>query len=110
MFKFRGRYYKFVCLPFGLRSCPYVYTKISKSVSRELRARGFRSVIYLDDWLCIGCNLEECMKNGLATVELLQKLGFVVNFKKVVFIQIESISNSSISRIILVIVNIWELL
>ena len=82
MFKFKGRYYKFICLPFGLCSCPYVFTKILKPVVQKLRSLGLRSVIYLDDWLCIASNFEECMRNGLATIELLENLGFVINFKK----------------------------
>uniref|UniRef100_A0ABD2XMW6 Reverse transcriptase domain-containing protein n=1 Tax=Trichogramma kaykai TaxID=54128 RepID=A0ABD2XMW6_9HYME len=82
MFKFQGKYYRFVCLPFGLCTCPYAFTKIMKPVANKLRSAGFSSVIYLDDWFCLRDSFKECELNGRQTVRLLQRLGFVVNFSK----------------------------
>ena len=52
-FKFKGKTFEFTCLPFSLCTAPFVFTKIMKIVVNNLRGRGFISVIYLDDILCI---------------------------------------------------------
>ncbi|XP_063991173.1 uncharacterized protein LOC135169803 [Diachasmimorpha longicaudata] len=61
---------------------PFVFTKIMKVVVKNLRSRGFSSVIYLDDILCIEKNVEECGKNVQETLDLLGWLGFLINQKK----------------------------
>lgn len=81
-FRFLGKLYQFICLPNGLSSSPYIFTKILKPVMMVLRARGFVSVIYLDDILCIGNNFNECQENVKNTVSLLIKLGFLLNKRK----------------------------
>ncbi|XP_058789582.1 uncharacterized protein LOC131663277 [Phymastichus coffea] len=82
MFKFQGKLYRFKCLPFGLSTCPYIFTKIVKPVSQKLRTAGFVSNVYLDDWLCIGKKYKECENNVLNTISLLERLGCVMNYKK----------------------------
>lgn len=52
-FYFDGNLYEFSCLPFGLSTAPYTFTKIMKPVVGYLRSRGFVSVLYLDDFLFI---------------------------------------------------------
>ena len=41
-FSWRGVLYKFVCLPFGLKSSPYVFTKILKPVYAWFRQQNIR--------------------------------------------------------------------
>lgn len=74
--------YEFISLPYGLSVAPRVFSKIIKEVITSLRSRGFKSVQYLDDILCIGNDYEECLKNVNETVRTLQCLGFVVNYEK----------------------------
>jgi len=81
-FSFNDSLYEFNCLPFGLNTAPYVFTKILKPVVGYLRNLGFLSVIYLDDLLLIGNTYSECSANINASVELLQNLGFIVNEEK----------------------------
>ncbi|XP_034944884.1 uncharacterized protein [Chelonus insularis] len=81
-FVVQGKLYEFVCLPFGLCTCPLTFTKVLKPVLNYLRLEGFLSVIYLDDFLCLGHSVEECMENLHHAINLLEKLGFIVNFKK----------------------------
>lgn len=45
-FIFQDTIYEFTCLPFGLNTAPYVFTKIMKSVISCLRSQGFISCIY----------------------------------------------------------------
>lgn len=81
-FYFKRKIYQFRCLPFGLSTSPYVFTKVMKPVMNVLRNKGFLSTIYLDDMLCIGNNFRNCQKNVLESKKLLEKLGFVINREK----------------------------
>ena len=81
-FIFLGELFEFTVLPFGLNCAPYVFTKIMKPVVSYLRKLGYSSVIYLDDWLLIGKNHSDCLKNLKATQSLLKKLGFIINVTK----------------------------
>lgn len=81
-FRFRGQLYEFTCLPFGLSVSPYIFTKIMKPVVNKLRSRGFLSVVYLDDFLCIGDSFESCKANVECTIKFLESLGFKINYSK----------------------------
>lgn len=74
--------YEFTAMPYGLSVAPRVFTKIMKEVISHLRSRGFRSVIYLDDILCIDDSYGDCVNNVNETLRLLQCLGFVINSVK----------------------------
>ena len=41
--------YRFVVLPFGLSSAPYVFTKMMRPLVRLWRSKGLKAVVYLDD-------------------------------------------------------------
>lgn len=63
-FEFNNKLYEFNCLPFGLCTAPYVFTKLLKPVAQKLRSEGLVSVIYLDDILLFGKSKELChLKN-----------------------------------------------
>lgn len=81
-FLFNGRLYQFTCLPFGLSSAPFTFTKLLKPVNEYLRSRNVTSVNYLDDFLMLGCSEEECSRNVELTTSLLRNLGFIVNATK----------------------------
>ena len=70
------------CLPFGLCTSPFVFTKILNPVLKYLRERGFISVAYLDDILCITASYEDCVKNVPETIQLWKYLDFIINMKK----------------------------
>ena len=81
-FRFNDQLFEFVCLPFGLCTAPYIFTKIMKVVMKKLRSSGFSSVIYIDDILCIEKSIEQCQKNIDQTINFLEYLGFCINYKK----------------------------
>lgn len=81
-FQFLDKTFEFVCLPFGLCTSPYIFTKIIKLVVRYLRIKSFSSTIYLDDILCIEDSKEKCEVNVSETKELLLALGFLINERK----------------------------
>lgn len=81
-FEFDQKCFEFSALPYGMSVAPWVFTKLMKEVINYLRHQGYRSVIYLDDILCIGDTYDECQENVHKTLTLLQCLGFVINFEK----------------------------
>lgn len=81
-FVWRGRLYEFVCLPFGLSSAPWIFTKALKPLVAFLRRRGVRIVIYLDDMLILHQNRNCLLALTQETVELITPLGFLINWKK----------------------------
>ena len=81
-FFFDGIFFEFNCLPFGLNTAPYVFTKIMKPVVGHLRNQGFLSIIYLDDLLLIGNSYSKCLENIKASMNLLTSLGFIINEEK----------------------------
>ena len=61
---------------------PYVFTKLLKLVVELLRSNGFKSVVYLDDFLLISSSMQECELNLKVTMNLLCSLGFMINKQK----------------------------
>lgn len=53
-----------------------------KPVLTHLRQQGYISNLYLDDFLLLGHTHQGCIKNINATISLLTKLGFTINYKK----------------------------
>lgn len=90
-FRFLGKTYEYKCLPFGLSTAPFVFTKLMKPLLSHLRGRGFISVLYIDDFLLIGQTYEDCLENIRETRRLLQEVGFVVNEKKSVLVPCQEI-------------------
>lgn len=81
-FSFNNCLYEFTCLPFGLCSAPYVFTKLLKPVAFLLRKINILSVFYLDDILILGENKLLCERHMNYVKTLLQSLGFILNLKK----------------------------
>lgn len=81
-FEFNGNTYEFNCLPFGLCTAPFVFTKLMKPVAQLLRSEGWFSVIYLDDMLLLAETRKLCQKNVKRTREVLESLGFILNIQK----------------------------
>jgi hypothetical protein len=81
-FRWKGHLYQYTCLPFGLNVAPRLYTKLMKPVLASLRSKGYKSVSYLDDCLCIGDTEKICLKNTKSTAGLYKNLGITINTKK----------------------------
>lgn len=81
-FEWEGTSYRFRAMPFGLASAPRVFTKIMRPVMGLLRSRGQRGLIYLDDLLIASASHEEALHRAQATIDLLYRLGFTINFEK----------------------------
>ena len=85
-FLWKETLYEFACLPFGLASAPRVFTKIMKPVIGLLRQLGIRIIVYLDDMLIMAQTQEMAKCHATTTINLLESLGFTVNYQKSVLI------------------------
>ena len=81
-FKWQGSTYQFTCLPFGLSSAPWVFTKTTKPVMAILRSLGLRMIIYIDDILLMAETKSQAQENTAGLVFCLENLGFIINQKK----------------------------
>ena len=81
-FTFQEESYEFTCLPFGLSSAPWVFTKTLKPVAGLLRELGIRMIIYIDDMLILAESRSMAQDQVSGVVYLLECLGFIVNFNK----------------------------
>ena len=81
-FQWERQLYEFLCLPFGLSGAPRTFTKLLKPVMSLIRQQGVRSIVFLDDMLLMAGSRERLLRQVQEIVQLLQLLGFVVNFEK----------------------------
>lgn len=81
-FLWNNQLFQFNCLPFGLSTSPFVFTKILKPVAKLLRSAGYLSTVYLDDWFLTAPSYEQCLENVSQTRNLLTSLGFIINDSK----------------------------
>jgi hypothetical protein len=83
-FQYIGQILQYKGLPFGLASCPRLFTKIMKPFIALLRRIGVRLVIYLDDILLLNQSQEGLSRDRDTLLWLLHHLGWLINLKKYV--------------------------
>ncbi|XP_070546134.1 uncharacterized protein [Ptychodera flava] len=72
-------------LPFGAAQSPEIFTRITQSITRMMRRKGYDVVIvYLHDFLIIADSNLACEQAFNALQQLLQQLGFSINWEMVV--------------------------
>lgn len=72
-------------LPFGAKSSPEIFHRLTQSVRRMMARRGFHAVVvYLDDFLVVGQTKQECQLAFDTLLQLLQDLGFQISWRKVI--------------------------
>jgi hypothetical protein len=91
-FQWRNELYTFVCLPFGLSSAPFVFTKILKPVYGSFRQQGIRCSYYIDDSIGMNKNRDMCESDAVCMIKTLETLGFVINDEKSVLIPVQRIT------------------
>ena len=70
-------------LPFGASRSPFVFNRLTQSVKRMMKRRGYRVICSMDDFLVIGLTYEECKEAQEVLISLLRNLGFHINWSKV---------------------------
>ena len=89
------RFFKFLCnskllklvvLPNGFSSRYRKFIKLTKPPLAMLRVQGYTVAIYINDIIAIDQSFEKCLLTFVETINLLQKLGFVMHPDKSKFI------------------------
>lgn len=70
--------FKFICLPFGLCTAPFLFTKLIKPVTLNLRKRDLLSLNYTDELLIFGYNKNDCT-NATSILILFPISRFLIN-------------------------------
>jgi len=81
-FSIAGRKFQFRVMPFGLNIASLAFTRLTKSIPKELRMNGIQVLVYRDDWLLWAPSKEECKLSMEVTLEVILKRGFLINCKK----------------------------
>ena len=72
-------------LCFGASKAPGIFQRITESVTRMMKRMGYDKVfVYLDDFIIVADSYEGCMKAFVCLTQLLFRLGFTINWKKVI--------------------------
>ena len=72
--------WRVLCL--GLRDAAHLFTRIIRPIVGELRKRGVRGIIYIDDKLTVASSFETCLKSEAEVVEVFSSCGWVFKASK----------------------------
>ena len=75
-------YYVFNVLPFGLSSAVYIFTKITKALTKKWRSQGISILMYLDDGLGAAHNKEMARQQASQVRQDLLSAGFLLSEEK----------------------------
>ncbi|KAK6042084.1 reverse transcriptase [Cooperia oncophora] len=75
-FRWDGRNYKFLCLPFGLSSAPHIFTKLLRTFIKLWRAQGRGIAIYIDDGNVFERSREACAETVSIIRDDLKRAGW----------------------------------
>ena len=79
--EWKGQWYMWTVLPFGLNASPYFFEKTLRPVICYLRSLGLRIVCYVDDFLLMA--QDNCIEDHKSCLlKCLADLGWTVNFEK----------------------------
>ena len=72
-------------LPSGARCAPYIFHQLGQAVCRIMRRKGYDTIVAMcDDFLLIARTQEEILQALDVLIHLLRKLGFSINYNKIV--------------------------
>ena len=77
-FIWKNQLCKFLVLPNSLCCSPRKFTKLMKAPIAILRLDGHIIAIYVDDLINVGLTFDECVENLIASIKLLNSLGFII--------------------------------
>ena len=82
MFQIGESLFRFLVLPFGLSTAPFVFSEIMKFLKRWGRSAGMLLFQYLDDWLLLNRDRHELSTHMAQLLKACLRLGLLVNFEK----------------------------
>ena len=72
-------------LSMGSKSAPSIFTRLTQAVRRIMARKGYHNiVVYLDDFFICAAMFDQCVTVYTELIRLLRKLGFYINWQKVV--------------------------
>ena len=81
-FFFMDTAFQFRALPFGPRTAPRVFTKVTAAVAEHLHKLGYRIHMYLDDWILLHQSRVALIQQVATLVQFITGLGFLINWEK----------------------------
>lgn len=79
-----GVYYRDNFLCFGSRAAPFVFNRLTDTISRYMGKLGITCYNYLDDLICLSSTYDKGVQDQLTLLRQLRKLGFYISWEKVV--------------------------
>ena len=83
-------YFKFLVLPFGLSSSPYIFSKLTRPLITKWRGEGKRVLMFLDDGFGCDTSFDETTILGSCIKEDLIRSGFVPKVEKCIWIPVQN--------------------
>ena len=81
-FQWEGKLFQFTCIPFGLSSAPWIFTKTLKPIFAKFHEMGFQGFGYIDDSFVFAESREQCQEALKCLTQLFSSLGFRVHDEK----------------------------
>ena len=81
-FAWKGVYYVYNCLPFGLSTAPWVFSKIMRELVMLWRRNGIRVLPYLDDFLFLEQGEQACLLLSKRVERDFSSAGLLINLDK----------------------------
>ena len=81
-FQWRGKFYQYNVLPFGLAPSPWIFTKLVRPVIQYLRKKGIRILAYMDDFILMAKTITEATLHRRIFLKTLEKLGWFISIEK----------------------------
>jgi hypothetical protein len=81
-FCWKGVYYVYNCLPFGLATAPWVFSKVMRELVMHWRRRGISVLPYLDDFLFPATGQSTCRRVAAEVEADFYKGGLIINVPK----------------------------
>ncbi len=81
-FKWKGIYYQYNCLPFGLSTAPWVFSMVIRELVMYWRAKGINILPYLDDLLFLVTRCEACRRLARIVEHDIRLAGLSINEDK----------------------------
>jgi hypothetical protein len=81
-FKWDGKYYMYNCLPFGLSTAPWVFSKVMRELVMFWRAKGVNILPYLDDFFFLKKGFAPCRLVAIMVEHDMALAGLKINWDK----------------------------
>ena len=84
-FEWRGAFYRFVVLPFGLSTAPWLFTTVMGHCANFLRSStgpGIGLLRYLDDLIFAASTAREALRSAMVLLGTLRKFGWLIHPRK----------------------------